>query len=184
MKMRKAIITLLIVDIILLLALIAMTWVSNDTPHTYDNTHESVTIAETAEEQVNEDNFHARMSCDWDVYDSYLLAKIAMAEAEGEDIEGKAHVIMVVLNRTMDDRFPNSIGDVIFESGQFEPIENGKFNIVEPNEECYKALQMIMVDKWDESQGALYFESCSDPDNWHDENLEYLFTYGNHRFYK
>ena len=30
--------------------------------------------------------------------DSYLLSKIAMAEAEGEDTEGKALVILVVLN--------------------------------------------------------------------------------------
>lgn len=38
-------------------------------------------------------------SLDWDVDDSYRLAKIAMAEAEGEDTEGKALVILVVLNR-------------------------------------------------------------------------------------
>lgn len=39
------------------------------------------------------------ISMDWDSEESYLLAKIAMAEAEGESIEGKAMVIMVVLNR-------------------------------------------------------------------------------------
>ena len=39
------------------------------------------------------------MSRDWDADDSYRLAKLAMAEAEGEDTEGKALVVMVVLNR-------------------------------------------------------------------------------------
>jgi len=36
-------------------------------------------------------------SRDWDSDEGYLLAKIAMAEAEGEDVEGKALVICVVL---------------------------------------------------------------------------------------
>lgn len=45
-------------------------------------------------------------SLDWDADDSYRLAKIAMAEAEGEDTEGKALVILVVLNRVWSDEFP------------------------------------------------------------------------------
>lgn len=138
----------------------------------------------TISEPVEVDNFHSKMSCDWDSYDSYLLTKIAMAEAEGEDVEGKAYVMMVVLNRMLDDEFPDTIEDVIFEEGQFSPVEDGRFDTVEPDNGCIIALQMIMVDKWDKSQGALYFESCSDSDNWHSENLEYLFTHGQHRFYK
>lgn len=38
-------------------------------------------------------------SMDWDSDDAYKLAKIAMAEAESEDTEGKALVMLVVLNR-------------------------------------------------------------------------------------
>ena len=48
-------------------------------------------------------------SRDLDAEESYLLTKIAMAEAEGEDTEGKALVIMVVLNRVWSDKFPDSI---------------------------------------------------------------------------
>lgn len=36
-------------------------------------------------------------SMDWDSEDAYLLAKIAMAEAEGEDVEGKALARMAKL---------------------------------------------------------------------------------------
>jgi N-acetylmuramoyl-L-alanine amidase len=132
----------------------------------------------------NPQNLHSHISCDWDSEDSYLLMKIAMAEAEGEDIEGKAYVMMVVLNRVKSDEFPNTVRDVIFEKKQFSPISNGRYDRVEPNEECYEALRMVMVDKWDKSQGALYFESNKDPDNWHSRNLEYLYTHGCHRFYK
>lgn len=38
-------------------------------------------------------------SMDFDASDAYLLEKIAMAEAESEDTEGKALVMLVVLNR-------------------------------------------------------------------------------------
>ena len=37
----------------------------------------------------------------WSDEDSYLLAKIAMAEAEGEDTAGKALVMCVVLNLSL-----------------------------------------------------------------------------------
>lgn len=122
-------------------------------------------------------------SRDLDADDSYLLAKIAMAEAEGEDVEGKALVILVVLNRVWTDEFPGTIHDVIYQKNQFSPIANGRFDRVEPDDECYEALEMVMSG-WDESDGALYFESEKSADNWHSRHLEYLFTHGGHRFYK
>lgn len=158
--------------------------------------HEPLDVVQDTEEveeiieETTVPNFHSLMSCDWSSEESYLLAKIAMAEAEGEDIEGKAYVMMVILNRMLDDEFPDTIEGVIYEEipgsiyHQFSPIDNGRFDSIEPNEECWEALKMIMVDKWDKSQGALYFESCSNSNNWHSRNLEYLFTHGNHRFYK
>ena len=122
-------------------------------------------------------------SMDWGSEDAYLLAKIAMAEAESEGVEGKALVMLVVLNRVWSDEFPDSIPEVIFQEGQFSPVNNGRFDRVEPDQECYDALELIQVEKWDESQGALYFESKSASD-WHSENLQFLFQYGNHYFYK
>ena len=38
-----------------------------------------------------------------------------MAEAEGEDTEGKALVILVVLNRVRSEGFPDTVEDVIME---------------------------------------------------------------------
>lgn len=121
-------------------------------------------------------------SIDWDAYESYLLAKIAMAEAESEDTEGKALVMLVVLNRVWSDGFPDSIEEVIFQTGQFSPVANGRFDSVEPDRDCWDALDLIMQDHWDESQGALYFESES-ASTWHRDNLEFLFRHGNHLFY-
>ena len=122
-------------------------------------------------------------SMDWDADEEYMLAKIAMAEAEDEGVKGKALVILVVLNRVWSDGFPDSIEEVIFEKGQFSPISNGRYDRVEPDEECYEALDLITVKNWDKSQGALYFES-NGASNWHRNNLQFLFQYGNHYFYK
>lgn len=113
-------------------------------------------------------------------YDRWMLAKIAMAEAEGEDTIGKALVIRVILNRVNDEGFPNSIEEIIFQKDQFSPIENGRFYAVEPSEDCWIALEMVL-NGWDESQGALYFESNGK--GWHSENLFFLYKHGNHYFY-
>lgn len=115
--------------------------------------------------------------------DAYILAKIAMAEAESEDTEGKALVMLVVLNRVKDDKFPDSIEAVVMQKGQFSPVANGRYDEVEPDEDCFKALELIQKCGWDESNGATYFESKSDS-TWHSENLTFLFKHGKHYFYK
>lgn len=128
------------------------------------------------------------LSMDWDAEDAYLLEKIAMAEAEGEGVEGKALVMLVVLNRVWSGRFPDTIKEVIYQrtgSGgwQFSPMqEGGRWYTTEPDQECREALELIQIEKWDESQGALYFESAGKSD-WHRKNLEFLFQYGNYYFY-
>ena len=64
-------------------------------------------------------------SRDWSVEDAEILLKIAMAEAEGESVEGKALVMLVVLNRVWSEGFPDSISEVVFQDGQFTPTEEG-----------------------------------------------------------
>lgn len=122
-------------------------------------------------------------SLDWDADDSYRLAKIAMAEAEGEDTEGKALVILVVLNRVWSDDFPDTIEGVITEDTQFAAYENGRYDRVEPDADCYRALEMVQVEHWNESRGAIYFERTTDETTWHNTTLKKLFTHGNHTFY-
>lgn len=144
----------------------------------------ATSVATTAPEQETEKAEQSKIgSMDWDSDDAYRLAKIAMAEAESEDTEGKALVMQVVLNRVWDDEFPDTIEEVIFQKGQFSPISNGRYDEVEPDEDCYRALQLIQTGGWDESHGATYFESKS-VSTWHSENLTFLFKHGKHYFYK
>lgn len=120
--------------------------------------------------------------------DKYMLAKIAMAEAEGESVKCKVHIILVVLNRVQDAYFPDTIEEVIFQNRngvyQFTPISDGRWYRVEPNEECWEALRMVMELEDDISEGALYFESCKNKDNWHSRNLQFLYEIDGTRFYK
>lgn len=145
---------------------------------------ETVEKTEAEDQESAAEEYHRIISSmDWDSDDAYLLAKIAMAEAEGEGVEGKALVMLVVLNRVWSAGFPDSISEVIFQEGQFSPVSNGRYDRVEPDQECFEALELIQVERWDESQGALYFES-NGKSSWHRDNLQFLFQYGNHYFYK
>ena len=123
-------------------------------------------------------------SKDWSAEESYLLAKIAMAEAEGCNTQTKTLIIMCVLNRVWSDEFPDTIEEVIFQENQFSPIDNGRWDRVEPNEDCYEAVKVVMEAKYDYSGGATYFENCADEDNWHSRNLEFLYESEGIRFYK
>ena len=123
-------------------------------------------------------------SKEWSGNESYLLARIAMAEAEGCNTQTKTLIIMCVLNRVWSDEFPDTIEEVIFQENQFSPIDNGRWDRVEPNEDCYEAVKVVMEAKYDYSGGATYFENCADEDNWHSRNLEFLYESEGIRFYK
>lgn len=112
-----------------------------------------------------------------------ILLRIAMAEAEGEGVYGKAYVIRVVLNRVQSEEFPDTIKKVVFQKNQFSPVrDNGRYWDVEPDAECYEAYNMI-ENGWDESAGALYF-SRTGSSPWMQENTDFLYEIGNHSFYK
>ena len=129
-------------------------------------------------------------SKDWSKDEEYLLAKIAMAEAEGENIQTKSLVILTVLNRVYSDEFPDTIHDVIFQYNketdtyQFSPVmPDGRWWTTEPNEDCWEAVEVAMNAQYDYSEGALYFESCK-YDSWHSRNLDFLYQSGKLRFYE
>lgn len=148
----------------------------------------TVEPSETKEpEQVEPEYPPIEYNKDWSADDKYLLAKIAMAEAEGEPLETKVLVILTVLNRVHSDEFPDTIHDVLFEvvGGvyQFTPVVNGRWYKVEPNDECWDAVNIVWEATHDYSFGALFFES--DPgENWHSRNLELVCESGHMQFYK
>ena len=127
--------------------------VVNPATESEETTSEQTVSAETEDTTATLQSAGSSLSgsMDWDAEDAYMLAKIAMAEAESEDTEGKALVMLVVLNRVWSDEFPDTIAGVIFQDGQFSPISNGRYDEVKPDADCYRALQLIQIDGWDES---------------------------------
>lgn len=192
---------IIIITIIMIIALCNMPRViaekedtSNRVSESYSNktTTPYVSNLVTFEPQTEEESSEVEVdyypeftySKDWSAKESYLLARIAMAEAEGCNTQTKTLIIMCVLNRVWSDEFPDTIEEVIFQENQFSPIDNGRWDRVEPNEDCYEAVKVVMEAKYDYSGGATYFENCADEDNWHSRNLEFLYESEGIRFYK
>lgn len=124
-------------------------------------------------------------SDDFDVINEYtmeevdVLGKLVQCEAESEDLQGKILIANVVMNRVENGQWGNSITDVIFAPGQFDPIGNGAYKLAEVDVSTKEAV-LIALNGQNNSQGALYFQKSNAP--W--EGREYLFTYGAHSFYK
>lgn len=188
---RRLIIANAIVILLIMLATLYLVTSSMEKVQVTNTNEEKESKVENAESiEVEEYPFESSeyptftYSKDWDAEDSYLLARIAMAEAEGCNTQTKTLIIMCVLNRVWSDEFPDTIEEVIFQENQFSPIDNGRWDRVEPNEDCYEAVKVVMEAKYDYSGGATYFENCADEDNWHSRNLEFLYESEGIRFYK
>lgn len=78
-------------------------------------------------------------NCDLSELD--LLAKVVMAEVGGNHCEYcERLVIDTVLNRVDDDRFANTISDVVIDPVAFETVKNGSIWKVTPSDEIYKLI--------------------------------------------
>lgn len=132
-------------------------------------------------------------SRNWSEHEQYLLAKLAMCEAGTQSVQTKCLVILTVYNRVHDNRFPDTIEDVIYQNDgktwQYSPLmPGGSWNRLEPDEDCYEAVAMVMLEQFDYSGGAMYFESFGTDEeaanSWHGKCLEYLYQSDDIRFYK
>lgn len=56
------------------------------------------------------------------------MTSIIYCEARGESYAGQKAVGIVVMNRVKSEQFPNSIKEVIYQSGQFSPVRNGSLS--------------------------------------------------------
>ena len=122
--------------------------------------------------------------------DYEVLLRIVEAEAGGEDEEGKMLVANVVLNRVNNDKFPDTVKEVVFQRekgrAQFSPVYNGRYERVKISEGTKQAVERVLSGE-DISQGALYFAArkYANPDKmrWFDEKLDFLFVHGGHEFF-
>lgn len=92
--------------------------------------------------------------------DRTLLAALIHCEAGGEPYDGQVAVGAVVMNRVGSGEFPNSIREVVYQSGQFGPAMTGKLErVLEAGtiyESCYQAADAAIAGQ-NPVGNALYF---------------------------
>lgn len=84
---------------------------------------------------AEEDRYDALTLSDDDLE---LLARLVYLEARGEPYDGQVAVAEVVLNRVVSDRFPDTVEEVIYQTGQFTPASY--LESTTPGEEQYEAV--------------------------------------------
>lgn len=123
--------------------------------------------------------------------DVAMLQRIVESEAEGEDMIGKILIANVIFNRIVDEDFPDTVEDVIFQKVdgdyQFSPVASDRYWSVKISSSTKKAVKRALEGE-DYSKGALYFvarrRTSSESAQWFDNNLKWLFKHGGHEFYK
>lgn len=117
-----------------------------------------------------------------DAEEENLLHSMAVAEAGNQGIGGMAFVMQVVFNRVASDSFPDTVGGVVSQPGQFEPYTDGSYQNYGKTDNSQKALELCGIL---ENTGALYFQNEDIASTgWISKNCEYLFEHIDHTFYK
>ncbi len=123
--------------------------------------------------------------------DYSTLLQIVEAECTGGDLLSKQYVACVVLNRVKDPVFPDTVYDVVWQrqsgTAQFSPTQDGRMGTLTISDSTIEAVNNAITQE-DISEGALFFiareHAASRSVDWFDSELEYLFEYGGHEFYR
>ncbi|MCV9885649.1 cell wall hydrolase [Metabacillus halosaccharovorans] len=110
-----------------------------------------------------------------------LLARIVRAEAQSEPFEGKVAVASVVLNRVDSPKFPDTIRDVIYQSGQFQPVSNGEIN-KPADKESRRAVFAALSDMRKIAKDSLFFYNPDIATNRWLDSRETTVVIGQHVF--
>ena len=116
--------------------------------------------------------------------DIELMAKLVSAESIGEPYDGKVAVASVVLNRTLDPNFPNTIKDVIFQKNAFSCVRNGQIN-ANANQDCYNAVYDAIKGHDPTNQALFFYNPSTATCNWMKQTPKFnKTTIGHHTFFK
>lgn len=107
--------------------------------------------------------------------DAVLIAKLVLAEAEGESEMGKRLVIDTVLNRLDSEGFPNTVYDVVYQPYHYDPAWDGRIELFSELDDAFK----LVVDEIHNRTNSevLYFRT----DKFHEFGTP-MEQVGNHYF--
>ena len=109
-----------------------------------------------------------------------LLARLVNGEARGEPYVGQVAVAAVVLNRVRSASFPNTVSGVIFQTGAFDAVWDGQFDL-EPDESCVRAARDAL-NGWDPTGGCVYYYNPATATNAWIRTRSVQLSIGNHAF--
>lgn len=109
-----------------------------------------------------------------------LLARLVSGEARGEPYVGQVAVAAVVLNRVRDSAFPNTVSGVIFQTGAFDAVWDGQFDMT-PTESSIRAARDAL-NGWDPTGGCLYYYNPRTATNEWIWTRKVQLTIGEHAF--
>lgn len=114
--------------------------------------------------------------------DVTLLARVINGEARGEPYEGQVAVGAVIMNRTRDSRFPNTIAGVIYQPGAFTAIVDGQIHATLEQTSINAARDAL--NGWDPSGGAVFYYNPAKTTNKWIWSRPLIKVIGKHRFCK
>ena len=109
-----------------------------------------------------------------------LLARLVNGEARGEPYVGQVAVAAVVLNRVRNAAFPNTVSGVIFQTGAFDAVWDGQFDL-EPEESCVRAARDALRG-WDPTGGCIYYYNPTTATNAWIRTRAVQLSIGSHAF--
>ena len=93
--------------------------------------------------------FQERMSMDWDSEQEMMLIYNSIYHTgQGATAEEYAYNIIVALNRMLSDDYPDTLEEVCKTDLIYTDVPS----------EAWEAMEMVKVDKWDETQGDLQWK--------------------------
>ena len=109
-----------------------------------------------------------------------LLSRLVNGEARGEPYIGQVAVAAVVLNRVRHAAFPNTISGVIFQTGAFDAVWDGQFDL-EPTANCVRAARDAL-NGWDPTGGCIYYYNPATATNAWIRTRQVQLSIGKHAF--
>lgn len=107
---------------------------------------------------VEENNRYASLLNNMSEEDKDLICRITFREAGNQGAEGQRAVIEVILNRVMSDKWPNTVYDVLSQSGQFSTWA-GRNNVTsEQVDNIYSLLTVIAIEEPILNENYVYFD--------------------------
>lgn len=113
------------------------------------------------------------------------MAKNIFYEAGNQSIKGKIAVAYVTYNRTLNDKFPDNVCSVVYQTGQFSWTKTKRRERIKNDwrwaESVYVANNFMLYP--DPTKGSLFFHERSIRPKW-GMKIIHTASIGNHMFYR